>query len=39
MGPEGLIWGLIAGLIVASLLLGSRFAVMARRGAQAFGRH
>jgi len=38
MGAEGLIWGLIAGLIVASVLLGSRFAVMARRRVQAFGR-
>jgi MATE family multidrug resistance protein len=38
MGPEGLIWSLTASLVVASLLLGSRFAIVARRSASVYGR-
>jgi MATE family multidrug resistance protein len=36
IGPEGLIWGLTAGLVVASLLLGLRFAVVGRRPIAAY---
>ena len=35
-GPEGLIWGLTAGLAIATLLLGLRFAVVSRRNPMSY---
>jgi MATE family multidrug resistance protein len=35
-GPEGLVWGLTAGLVVATLLLGLRFAIVGRRSTSAY---
>ena len=36
VGPLGLAWGLVAGLLVADILLGLRFAIVSRRHIRIF---